>query len=392
MNKEKIRVAFLILGSAKWLGGLHYTRNLLYAISVLDNKKIEPYVFVGSKVDESSVAHLRPFAKIIRTPIIDKKSIRWWLWRIISFLTGSNCIINPLFREHNIQVVSHSDIVDKYASYKTINWIPDLQHIHLPGMFSFLDIFTRNKKYTTLVKNSDAVIVSSNDAAKDVKSFIPGYDIKINTLRFVSQPAADQFKISVNELQTLQKKYLLKGMFFYLPNQFWKHKNHSVVFKAVNILKEQGKEIVIACSGHMNDYRNPVHVSELNTYILDHNLEKNIRLLGLIDYSDVFMLMRHSLAVINPSLFEGWSSTVEEAKSMGKGMILSQINVHTEQDPPASEYFSPHDPEQLADILGKYWEDKEVGPDLKLEEQAQKNLSGRTHDFGHAYQKIVLSL
>ena len=37
--------------------------------------------------------------------------------------------------------------------------------------------------------------------------------------------------------------------------------------------------------------------------------------------------------MINPSLFEGWSSTVEECKSVGKNMILSDLNVHKEQYP-----------------------------------------------------------
>jgi glycosyltransferase involved in cell wall biosynthesis len=41
--------------------------------------------------------------------------------------------------------------------------------------------------------------------------------------------------------------------------------------------------------------------------------------------------MRASTALINPSLFEGWSTTVEEAKSTGTPMILSDLGVHREQ-------------------------------------------------------------
>jgi len=120
----------------------------------------------------------------------------------------------------------------------------------------------------------------------------------------------------------------------------------------------------------MDDYRNKNHVKELQEYIRIYHLENNIRLLGLIEYSDVFTLMRYSIAVINPSLFEGWSSTVEEAKSIGKGMVLSNINVHREQNPPASEYFDPDNAGELAGILKKYWNEKEGEPDFSLEEQA----------------------
>lgn len=44
-------------------------------------------------------------------------------------------------------------------------------------------------------------------------------------------------------------------------------------------------------------------------------------------------LMKHAIAIINPSLFEGGSTTVEEAKSLLKVIILSGIPVHREQNP-----------------------------------------------------------
>ena len=43
--------------------------------------------------------------------------------------------------------------------------------------------------------------------------------------------------------------------------------------------------------------------------------------------------MYHSIALINPSKFEGRSSTVEQGKSMGEKIILSTIPVHKEQKP-----------------------------------------------------------
>jgi len=61
--------------------------------------------------------------------------------------------------------------------------------------------------------------------------------------------------------------------------------------------------------------------------------------------------MRVAGAVINPSLFEGWSTTVEEAKSMGVPMLLSDIGVHREQAEGRASFFDPHAPETLADLL-----------------------------------------
>ena len=59
------------------------------------------------------------------------------------------------------------------------------------------------------------------------------------------------------------------------------------------------------------------------------------------------------MALINPSRFEGWSTTVEEAKSFGVPLILSDIDVHHEQAGEAARYFGLDDPATLADALCK---------------------------------------
>jgi hypothetical protein len=61
--------------------------------------------------------------------------------------------------------------------------------------------------------------------------------------------------------------------------------------------------------------------------------------------------MYHSLAVINPSKFEGRSSTVEQAKSLGKKIILSDIKIHKEQSPKYAKYFKADDFKRLSSIL-----------------------------------------
>ena len=70
--------------------------------------------------------------------------------------------------------------------------------------------------------------------------------------------------------------------------------------------------------------------------------------------------MRQSLAVIQTSLFEGWSTSVEEAIALGKQIILSDIPVHREQNPKQGVYFDPNAPVQLASILENIFERGEL--------------------------------
>ena len=69
----------------------------------------------------------------------------------------------------------------------------------------------------------------------------------------------------------------------------------------------------------------------------------------MVPREDLYQLIRQSLAVLQPSLFEGWSTTVEEAKSIGKQIILSDLPVHREQVESGARFFDANDPNSLAE-------------------------------------------
>jgi hypothetical protein len=59
------------------------------------------------------------------------------------------------------------------------------------------------------------------------------------------------------------------------------------------------------------------------------------------------------MSYIQPSLFEGWSTTVEDAKCLNQHVLLSDIPVHREQLTYNVDFFNPHDPIDLADKMEK---------------------------------------
>ncbi|AHB99252.1 hypothetical protein M973_06955 [Francisella orientalis LADL 07-285A] len=67
-----------------------------------------------------------------------------------------------------MDILSHSQLVN-FKSIKTINWIPDFQHIHLENMFSSDEINSRNKNFRNLIENSEKIVLSSYDAFYDYK-------------------------------------------------------------------------------------------------------------------------------------------------------------------------------------------------------------------------------
>ncbi len=373
-----IRVGFIGAVSKEWMGGLNYYKNLLYAISTLEEKKIKVFVFVGKKTDNEIKNMFKKYATVIEHGMFDSKSLKWYVWKILYKKFGFIYFLDLVLKKYNIQVLSHANVVG-LSSCKTVNWIPDFQYIHLPDMFSKREIKSRNNDYLTTIKGSDKIVLSSYSALKDFNTVAREYSQKVDILQFVSQPDDRYFSLENYDKNILIKKYNLWDSFYYIPNQFWKHKNHMFVFEAIKALKDRQVKVNIVCTGYMNDYRNKEYINTLKHFISINKLDDRIKLLGLVDYEDVFALMKFSKAVINPSLFEGWSSTVEECKSVGKNMILSDLDVHREQYP-KSVFFDRNSYESLAMVLEKYnFNDQIIVP----------NLHERTEAFAGKYINIL---
>ena len=126
--------------------------------------------------------------------------------------------------------------------------------------------------------------------------------------------------------EEVRSRHGLPENYIYLPNQFWKHKNHRIVIEALALF--QNSRVVVASTGHGVDPRHPALYEELRSLVNLKGLQEQFRFIGMVPYLEVIALMRGATAVLNPSLFEGWSTTVEEARALGVPLILSDIAVH----------------------------------------------------------------
>src|SRR5207237_1404710 len=145
--------------------------------------------------------------------------------------------------------------------------------------------------------------------------------------------------------------YHLPEKFIFLPNQFWKHKNHALVFEALGQLSRRGLHPCIVSTGSPNDYRHPLHFAELMQMLSRLNIRDQFIFLGQVPRADVFCLIRQAVCVLNPSDFEGLGLSVAESKSVGKRVLVSDLAPLREQDAPGAMYFQPGDLEELAEQL-----------------------------------------
>ena len=150
------------------------------------------------------------------------------------------------------------------------------------------------------------------------------------------------------------RKYDIKKNYFILPNQFWKHKNHITVLKALKFIKDNfGIEVLIVSTGNIYNWRHKNNYDFLKNYINQNNLKNNFKILGIVPRNDLFNLISYSLGLINPSLSEGESGSVEIAKAFRKKCILSDIPSHRQQVRRNALFFLPLNFKLLANILIK---------------------------------------
>ena len=231
-----------------------------------------------------------------------------------------------------------------------INWIPDLQQLYLPELFSEKEIEGRKKFYENVVLKGDLAVFSSKDSEKDFKNLYPNASIQTEVLPFaVTHP--DFSKLNIVELLD---QYQLPSDYFFAPNQFWAHKNHMVVLEAIHLLNKKGIQLHVAFSGKELDFRNKDYVQKLKNFVREHQLESQVHFLGFLDRKVQLCLMKNAIAIVQPSLFEGWSTVVEDAKALNTFILLSNILVHLEQCTKNATFFNPKDASELASLLQKY--------------------------------------
>lgn len=349
--KKILKVGFIIPGDGSWNGGINYLRNLLIIIKEFFDNEIEPVLFISP--DQIELVDINFKSLLNNPPIIDKhvKNAGIGIFAASSIILGRDIFFANLVRKYNIDVMFESArFFGNKFPIPVISWIPDFQHKHLPQYFSFFQRIKREIGFISQCKSKRIILLSSHTASKDCQNFYHYSKNKIKVARFFCDiPLNDVLKSS----NTILNKFSLPKKFFFLPNQFWQHKNHIVVLKALShINKTLGYNNVpiVVMTGSKNDSRNPGLFKKIMQLSSQLGLNKKFIHLGQIEYKDVLALNLKSQAVLNPSKFEGWSSAVEETLNIGSELILSDIPVHREQCSDAF-FFQADDYEKLASIM-----------------------------------------
>ncbi len=376
-----LRVAFTHISRRLWAGGYNYQSNLFVALNRYCPGDISPVLFAGSLDAADEVAALAgiPGVEVVRSPAFDRRKAGL----VSAVALGTDRLAVAEFRTGRIDVVFEAARFFGWRlPFPAVAWFPDFQHRRLPHLFSPTARWRRDLGFRAQLASGRSVLLSSNNALRDLRECYPDLANHVSVVQFASEPPAGL--LTADPFEVLAQ-YGLPPKFFYLPNHLWRHKNHQIVLDALTLLKDRGLDVVVVASGSVEDPREPDYFESIERQIKTHGLETNFRHLRMIPLGQVYALLRTAVALINPSKFEGWSTTVEEAKSFGVPMLLSDIDVHLEQTHRQARYFGIDDAGALAHHLANAW--MERGPAIVRD--LLPNVEERVKSFAEGFVRLI---
>ncbi len=341
-----MRVGLLMVGDYNWAGGLYYVLNIIRLFKLKENQtqKIRLVIFYNKSTPSEILDELKMYP--VELVDMDKHSL---IYKVYCKLIYSLIKINIRFiNEINNQKVDYLFPLTDYLpeqnriSSKIIYWLYDFQHFFLPQLFSPQEIVRRNLSFQNIAHQGHRIVVSSQDSLNSFHNFFPSSKARVHVYEFVS--IIDKSGLT----PSIGTAYNLTGKYFLVSNQFWQHKNHIVILKAIQLLVQKGLKTKVVFTGSQNDHRNKSYFTELKKFIDQNKLNDYILFTGFISRENQLALMDDSLAVIQPSLFEGWSTVVEDAKALSKPILASNLAVHHEQIKMNGLFFEPADFQTLA--------------------------------------------
>ncbi len=376
MDNKRLKLGIIFNFSAQWMGGIIYVINLVKTINHLDDKdKPEIFLFYQPDLSKFLEEFKYPYINFIKWPFpsVIQGNIKSWILR-------KNIFYDGLIKKYDLDAVypAKNFPVKNKTRAKVVAWYADLQHKYYPEFFSRLTIIHRNIRLYFMLKNASDLIVSSEAVKGDFHKFFKmRKDIKVHVFHFTSIND-DYLDLNIDELR---KKYNLPEKYYLVSNQFHKHKNHRVLLLALAKLKEMGINKHFAITGKFPRDSDSPYLKELYRIIEDNKLQDQISLMGIIPRGDQIKIMEYAQAVLQPSLFEGWSTVIEDAISLQVPVIASSLPVNIEQLKDNGVYFDPHDADELASILSKY-------PDRNMNNKPYEDYSLRIQESAELLVKV----
>lgn len=209
----------------------------------------------------------------------------------------------------------------------------------------------REGTYASMIYRASYIITGNEEGKKEVLSNYPVPEAKIRIVEF---PIPDfEGELKPAETERLSK---IKGPFLFYPAQFWPHKNHVTILRALKELVDRyGKSLHVVFTG--SDKGNKAYIEKMAQSL---GLEEQTVFLGFVSKAEMRFLYQHAVCLVFASLLGPNNLPPLEAISLGCPVVISDLDGHKEQLGNAALYFPGTDHNALAAYVAELLDSPEL--------------------------------
>jgi glycosyltransferase involved in cell wall biosynthesis len=222
----------------------------------------------------------------------------------------------------------------------------DLQHVHLPELFSERERAVREHHYRTLCAQAEAIVVATSWARADL---IEHYGLAPERVHVVP-PAAPTTVVRAAAAPDVPRE-----SFALYPAQTYPHKNHLRLLEALALLRSRGVRVPVLCPGHRSDF-----YARIARRVRALHLDDQVTFCGYVPTAEMRALYARARMVVFPTLFEGFGFPVLEAMAQGVPVVCSNVTSLPSLLAGAGVVFDPRDVEEMAAAIERVWTDEDL--------------------------------
>jgi glycosyltransferase involved in cell wall biosynthesis len=249
----------------------------------------------------------------------------------------------------------------------------DLQHLHLPELFSAGERERREIVYRTHCERAKLVVAMTSWGKRDL---VDRYGLPPEKVAVVpwGSVIGEYPEPGERDLEELRASRALPESFLLYPAQTWPHKNHERLLEALARLRRRnGLTVPLVCPGMETRF-----FARIEERVRELDLEDSVRFPGFVSPLELRGLYRLARGLVFPSRFEGWGLPVCEAFAEGLPVASSSATGLPDLVGDAGLLFDPDDTEEIADRIARLW--TEPGLRDKLRERGLRRATRFSFD------------
>lgn len=236
---------------------------------------------------------------------------------------------------------------------KTVVTVHDLIFERFPQTYHLDERYVHRWKIKYACRVADAVIAISQQTKNDLVEF---YNVPAEKITVVYQTCSPIFQriVSDNEKLEIKKLYNLPDKYFLFVSSIAPRKNLITICKAMIALKEQLQvPLVVIGNGkkEKEEVRDLMEANGVAHLLILLNEMPQSQQARFVNSADLPAIYQQALALIYPSIFEGFGIPLVEALYSNLPVISSNAGCLPEVGGDAALYFEPHDINTLAQHL-----------------------------------------